>query len=160
MVFSRAARSLAVFLSTPSARRATAMLTLDGKAYKVFLSTPSARRATRFPRTRVNNQHHFYPRPLRGGRLDFLFRGRAGVCISIHALCEEGDHPAVIVEVLIIDFYPRPLRGGRRCSTVLANHCEKFLSTPSARRATGAVQKNFPRRGFLSTPSARRATER
>ena len=36
-----------VFLSTPSARRATRALPLSGDAVPVFLSTPSARRATR-----------------------------------------------------------------------------------------------------------------
>ena len=34
------------FLSTPSARRATASLTLKAQIEKIFLSTPSARRAT------------------------------------------------------------------------------------------------------------------
>ena len=56
-----------LFLSTPSARRATAAVpSLIGAA--AFLSTPSARRAT--------DLHRFIA--------DF------GV-ISIHALCEEGD---------------------------------------------------------------------
>ena len=37
----------------------------------------------------------------------------------------------------------------------------KFLSTPSARRATGAACRPDRRTGgFLSTPSARRATDR
>ena len=44
------------------------MLTLDGKAYKVFLSTPSARRATRSFSARRPFTWHFYPRPPRGGR--------------------------------------------------------------------------------------------
>ena len=34
----------------------------------------------------------------------------------------------------------------------------KFLSTPSARRATGAASPALQQAGFLSTPSARRAT--
>ena len=82
---------------------------------KVFLSTPSARRATsRRGKTR-SERGYFYPRPLRGGRLRYtglteeqkqflstpsarratpaflpLFRPLG---ISIHALCEEGDPP-------------------------------------------------------------------
>ena len=79
-----------------------------------FLSTPSARRATRYhPQNAVFN-NHFYPRPPRGGR-----RRREvalNVCkkISIHALREEGDHAA--------------------CGCCAGT--SRFLSTPSARRAT------------------------
>ena len=80
---------------------------------------------------------HFYPRPPRGGRLDlplllspvriFLSTPSAGrathpptgrsssSCISIHALREEGD------DLLVLLYH-------QSC---------KFLSTPSARRATG-----------------------
>ena len=59
---------------------------------------------------------YFYPRPLRGGRPD---AGPARLIdllgISIHALCEEGDVSAPFIK-----------------------HSHKiFLSTPSARRATG-----------------------
>ena len=123
------------FLSTPSARRAT-----NGGGYKMglkrFLSTPSARRATgltqklrdicqisihalceegdRSVSFRSPSQKDFYPRPLRGGRPAVPQAGRPGADISIHALCEEGD-----------------LR-------IWANKqfSRKFLSTPSARRAT------------------------
>ena len=102
---------------------------------------------------------YFYPRPPRGGR-PLYGAARQGVRgISIHALREEGDsmrHSAQVLQT-------------------------KFLSTPSARRATmapirglGASIYFYPRppRGgrrtawllicaaglFLSTPSARRAT--
>ena len=34
-------------------------------------------------------------------------------CISIHALCEEGDLMVIRVPPRYSDFYPRPLRGGR-----------------------------------------------
>ena len=34
---------------------------------------------------------HFYPRPLRGGRLPYFFYFVNRFFISIHALCEEGD---------------------------------------------------------------------
>ena len=57
--------------------------------------------------------------------------------ISIHALCEEGD-PAVRVRTgRAVNFYPRPLRGGRQLSSALLVTSALFLSTPSARRATG-----------------------
>ena len=55
-------------------------------------------------------------------------------------------------------FYPRPPRGGRhRSATHPRTRCQ-FLSTPSARRATSAVNSTRHTDRFLSTPSARRAT--
>ena len=79
------------------------------------------------------------------------------------------------------NFYPRPPRGGRLNFAHITNDDDLFLSTPSARRATGrftsstVLERYFyprpPRGGrplpgtlpyctgrFLSTPSARRAT--
>ena len=101
-----------------------------------FLSTPSARRAT--------DGH----RALRDQRE-----------ISIHALREEGDCSRLSAFSIILNFYPRPPGGGRPtappCSRRLCGHfyprpprggrprflwlclyTERFLSTPSARRAT------------------------
>ena len=101
----------------------------------VFLSTPSARRATEAPQTvsillmisihalreegdlhRLSpgsSERHFYPRPPRGGRL---------------ALCA--------LDFLRNYFYPRPPRGGRPAAPTGAGRGQGFLSTPSARRAT------------------------
>ena len=124
----------------------------------------------------------FYPRPPRGGRPhDVVFVGECNF-ISIHALREEGDQDTETGEIYKGDFYPRPPRGGRRDSETNGSKTIKFLSTPSARRATkiwgmgniiiaisihalreegdsacpalvGSAQE------FLSTPSARRATK-
>ena len=60
--------SAASFLSTPSARRATAKNVIITKTARKFLSTPSARRAT-FNEVHKTNLRY----------------------ISIHALREEGD---------------------------------------------------------------------
>ena len=124
-----------IFLSTPSARRATNRkapeipnrkisihalreegdppLAHRAQATAAFLSTPSARRATLGARPKITSQD-----------------------ISIHALREEGDRavswPASLMLV--------------------------FLSTPSARRATCAMSRGQTWGAFLSTPSARRAT--
>ena len=56
------------FLSTPSARRATSEL---GRlsVLPTFLSTPSARRATPRLYRGTADTGNFYPRPPRGGRL-------------------------------------------------------------------------------------------
>ena len=71
-----------------------------GLCTAVFLSTPSARRATISCIALDAFAMDFYPRPPRGGRQgDALFRqnldqilfGRGAAVISIHALREEGD---------------------------------------------------------------------
>ena len=113
----RAARIAAykgwVFLSTPSARRATfTPETWTGR--QLFLSTPSARRATYHLQPCFRQWGYFYPRPPRGGRLQNGGECCGRVVISIHALREEGD-------VEVSGSFP-PAR--------------IFLSTPSARRAT------------------------
>ena len=83
------------------------------------------------------NLANFYPRPPRGGRPVLPSPARGEVEISIHALREEGDKE--IISKL-----------DRR---------KKFLSTPSARRATVHLPKADSGQRFLSTPSARRATK-
>ena len=56
--------------------------------------------------------------------------------ISIHALREEGDVSASTSGAAALNFYPRPPRGGRQQLAYRAALDAKFLSTPSARRAT------------------------
>ena len=170
----------------------------------LFLSTPSARRATLEVRAVRRVGADFYPRPPRGGRQVCRAEAPAGQIISIHALREEGDTSAAenlaVAGVFLStpsarratrvrnqphrrkdNFYPRPPRGGRHCRDCQRNHTWRFLSTPSARRATAALRLLHPRRPisihalreegdylldllsrmtneFLSTPSARRAT--
>ena len=148
---------LSLFLSTPSARRATGTRSPFSSSI-TFLSTPSARRAT-------DQGDHRVDRCL----------------ISIHALREEGDRQRSAGPFRPAYFYPRPPRGGRHLVPKTSNSASRFLSTPSARRATlapfAALASVFyfyprpPRGGrrkswaalscaslFLSTPSARRAT--
>ena len=102
-----------------------------------FLSTPSSRRATGAARHHATVPTYFYPRPPRGGRPLCDHCRLPPALISIHALREEGD---------------------RRQLPPQIPH-KKFLSTPSARRATmQAKTKSKGEKIFLSTPSARRAT--
>ena len=106
-----------VFLSTPSARRATEraekiMLAVvdfyprpprGGRRarYEItfnedeFLSTPSARRATLCIAASASSRLYFYPRPPRGGRRAKPQRSVNYENISIHALREEGDYSTV-----------------------------------------------------------------
>ena len=61
------------------------------KLLKIFLSTPSARRATGLVADIGDVLGHFYPRPPRGGRPLQPVGLRTPDVISIHALREEGD---------------------------------------------------------------------
>ena len=63
--------------------------------------------------------------------------------ISIHALREEGDSLKPNHKSAGQYFYPRPPRGGRRWSMRALRQVRRFLSTPSARRATIEWAKNL-----------------
>ena len=151
-----------IFLSTPSARRATTQAGNTHLSERKFLSTPSARRATgndgpvqRYLQISIHalreegdfgclfhligGNRYFYPRPPRGGRQPGCRPRCRFSKISIHALREEGDAAGGCSECVQKNFYPRPPRGGRRFvpSSVLTVYL--FLSTPSARRATVEV---------------------
>ena len=71
------------------------------------------------------------------------YRSVSNFRISIHALCEEGDNFLGGVCSDSQDFYPRPLRGGRRVNHDLRDVPRKFLSTPSARRATRTHRNGY-----------------
>ena len=105
-----------LFLSTPSARRATSTSRTNCPVDSLFLSTPSARRATQSPSSAAQWTTYFYPRPPRGGR-------RAYAASTM----------------LPQNFYPRPPRGGRQHPPERGRGQAKFLSTPSARRATSRI---------------------
>ena len=68
---------------------------LTRSVFTLFLSTPSARRATDVLELRTSELKNFYPRPPRGGRRCGQEKQAVGGVISIHALREEGDtyHP-------------------------------------------------------------------
>ena len=135
-------QAVQVFLSTPSARRATVRsgslwlssgisihtLREEGDSPDISAMVFAGHFYSRPPRGgRLRealfslSMMDFYPRPPRGGRRDDLYHRIALYDISIHALREEGDS--------------RSTRASRRLTV--------FLSTPSVRRATSAV----PERG-------------
>ena len=89
------------------------MLQGDCHAQVLFLSTPSARRATCPVTLRPTYQTDFYPRPPRGGRHFGNVQKRMNSTISIHALREEGDYISFCYLSHALNFYPRPPRGGR-----------------------------------------------
>ena len=125
-----------IFLSTPSARRATFKSTLCPGPYLIsihalreegdsimvylqsnsrkFLSTPSARRATQGQCAGWFSSHRFLSTP----------SARRAT---------SGSGPGSRKRS---DFYPRPPRGGRQKGVLTRSVFTLFLSTPSARRAT------------------------
>ena len=101
----------------------------------------------------------FYPRPPRGGRHFAVPRRIGAFGISIHALREEGDRLRPEPAGRHPDFYPRPPRGGRLdASRVATDYIEisiHALREEGDLAATNICEEAFR---FLSTPSARRAT--
>ena len=123
-----------------------------------FLSTPSAGRATcqlgRIVDSAVISIH-----ALREEGDDEQFVLLLSHGISIHALREEGDSNFLLSENSADDISIHALReeGDLNCPLPSAGN-KRFLSTPSARRATSAGHICTFTARFLSTPSARRAT--
>ena len=104
--------------------------------YRLFLSTPSARRATRSTWMSVLS----LPISIHALREEgdaLTMPVCVDVEISIHALREEGDlRYYALMLTSTTDFYPRPPRGGRPAIAAACKTTDEFLSTPSARRAT------------------------
>ena len=124
----------------------------------VFLSTPSARRATASVAPILLAMAYFYPRPPRGGRPVVRAGDAATVPISIHALREEGDLAAASAcQSAAISIHALREEGDTLTINIPAG-AYQFLSTPSARRATTSGRFPISHVIFLSTPSARRAT--
>ena len=147
---------------------------------KIFLSTPSARRATARRRYYADRPEISIHALREEGDIKY-WETAYPAGISIHALREEGDGGSTSDLIGLADFYPRPPRGGRLLVAVLCERAALFLSTPSARRATrdhglsvcrrhisihalreegdaASISSMMGSKSFLSTPSARRAT--
>ena len=101
-----------------------------------FLSTPSARRAT------VHTQQPLWEREisihaLREEGDEREVKPYERQYISIHALREEGDWMAVPRFAALFRFLSTPSARRATWPDDAVNYCTEFLSTPSARRATG-----------------------
>ena len=147
-----------LFLSTPSARRATVSPLPDVPLSALFLSTPSARRATPFCSVAASSTKFLStPSARRATRCSTNAKG--GAAISIHALREEGDDLRPIIIRGLRDFYPRPPRGGR-LEALDAVELLFDISIHALREEgdVGCTILELLIFGFLSTPSARRAT--
>ncbi len=160
------------FLSTPSARRATAMDPAQSESLPYFyprpprggrpvhspswgrvaefLSTPSARRATAPLFLQPKGSRHFYPRPPRGGRLRRDRHGRHGIMISIHALREEGDAANQRRVILTYEISIHALEGGSFLQCDISIHAlreEGDTARPPRCRCSGNFYPRSPRGG-------------
>ena len=149
---------MSLFLSTPSARRATET---DGVDLLDYLISIHALReegdgsiSTSWP-----NQSNFYPRPPRGGRRSESWITWEPGKISIHALREEGDCcPRCCLHTLGISIHALREEGDAVLTSGMIS--TRMISIHALREegdvnASSYVQKTAE---FLSTPSARRAT--
>ena len=169
-----------LFLSTPSARRATLAVVLleqlgqisihalreEGDvrgvgsrfSTSIFLSTPSARRATH----KINPalfREIFLSTPSARRATHITRLAETFEEISIHALREEGDPRSIMRLQVRYNFYPRPPRGGRRLYIPSgALPLNDFYPRPPRGGRQEAVPWYVTADLFLSTPSARRAT--
>ena len=153
-----------LFLSTPSARRATQKIhrpareprisihalreegdvPLQGAFAACNISIHALREEGDLPyRCLLTRRPYFYPRPPRGGRPLYLLSYARKMKISIHALREEGDRRLYGKTQAQQNFYPRPPRGGRPPGAYSPGRVTIFLSTPSARRATDSSERRL-----------------
>ena len=148
-----------VFLSTPSARRATDAS--GAIAVRIGISIHALREEGDMQdRTGSYGQQNFYPRPPRGGRPNTAYQRavediflstpsarRATICvciniligclISIHALREEGDVALIKMPQKLISFLSTP--SARRATAWLSDPVSFFVISIHALREEGDV---------------------
>ena len=126
----------------------------------IFLSTPSARRATTAVNENFDLVIDFYPRPPRGGRPTTREPPRSFAVISIHALREEGDWlSSLSARRWRISIHALREEGDKTKMETIADRIN--ISIHALREEGDAAPHRSYRssHGFLSTPSARRATQ-
>ena len=112
-----------------------------------FLSTPSARRATAEPAQRAKVSLYFYPRPPRGGRPLGKGAGR-GVSDFYPRPPRGGRLFGLRVSVSSTEFLSTPSARRATCAQSVRTSATIFLSTPSARRATSCPHSRLQRLGI------------
>ena len=148
-----------LFLSTPSARRATERLRVPRLSSPNFYPRPPRGGRLALARLFVHGMD-FYPRPPRGGRQNSQSNNRCSTGFLSTPSARRATRWHKQTPDAPNDFYPRPPRGGRR-GRMQRRVRRAGISIHALReegdRGTGQLQAN-ERGGFLSTPSARRAT--
>ena len=101
-----------IFLSTPSARRATLLLPLKALRPCDFYPRPP-RGGRRLPRAQLLPQWNFYPRPPRGGRQRQGEAWSANLIFLSTPSARRATRENLSLTSGPFYFYPRPPRGGR-----------------------------------------------
>ena len=118
---------------------------MSAHGFLLFLSTPSARRATVQRRVDSSAGGNFYPRPPRGGRLLFLFGGKNMPEFLSTPSARRATPSFVSRSRTNCEFLSTPSARRATWTSAIKTWEElKFLSTPSARRATRCCQKYCP----------------
>ena len=125
-----------VFLSTPSARRATLVYGRQRRGKLISIHALREEGDTCLPACAPFTPSNFYPRPPRGGR-----RGGAPQALPLLLFlstpsARRATRFCPVSTPFCFNFYPRPPRGGRLYLELAKFTVDLFLSTPSARRAT------------------------
>ena len=167
-----------LFLSTPSARRATRWILLrlrcsrisihalreEGDHLRVLqaqdqtISIHALREEGDQDHRQVGSSDFISIHALREEGDDSTVGVGRQVEISIHALREEGDKRSASSRSCGAYFYPRPPRGGRPSSETIQPAQANFYPRPPRGGRRDAGGDNAVSSLFLSTPSARRAT--
>ena len=146
------------FLSTPSARRATAASPGAARTTENFYPRPPRGGRLALSSSVSRRLTYFYPRPPRGGRRHRAAQAFPGLLFLSTPSARRATMPGNSICQTIEDFYPRPPRGGRPVRMAGGLPIGYFYPRPPRggrhqRRKPAADQQQF-----LSTPSARRAT--
>ena len=168
-----------IFLSTPSARRATRSRRSSCRPYSISIHALREEGDDQGAHQRpdrgisihalreegdlackggkpMKNQFLSTPSARRATQLHAL--GAEVVVISIHALREEGDSKNSSPSPGTANFYPRPPRGGRRTASRCFRSLQYFYPRPPRGGRPAISVPPYTSTVFLSTPSARRAT--
>ena len=109
------------------------------RSMSLFLSTLSLRRATWLLTSILTSRKHFYPRSPCGERHQLLAGAIVSAIISIHALLAESDETLVILPKQLDHFYPRSPCGERRQKHInsRADNVNFYPRSPCGERLQG-----------------------
>ena len=150
---SRASRWLSstTFLSTPSARRATYLLTVPPTSIKISIHA-LREEGDQKVRAPCKQKNYFYPRPPRGGRLATAYCQNGTFEFLSTPSARRATRAERPERITRRDFYPRPPRGGRhvwlaayRSKKPISIHALREEGDYALRRMGTAATDFYPR---------------
>ena len=134
-----------LFLSTPSARRATSIAASLSAALSISIHALREEGDGYLGRC-ISTHRYFYPRPPRGGRLNrVITSGQHSQFLSTPS-ARRATNMTVYLTELILDFYPRPPRGGR-LAVVGSKVCSLPISIHALREEGDRKRQSFSSAG-------------